>query len=213
MKKNKGFFIYILIIALGIMAFLGVFRLLDSTKSNQTQPSFYKVYEDQFVRLYLSYSEDSKIAEDGKTFISVRGRRSNELMLIVENLRGDGLIFTPTPKVTILNPKGEVVENLQPFIFVAGLAKAKDSTYITFINPTLPSNINLGKYLYVIDLQYQYIFYDKVASTGEISVNINFEIRRQPLLFELFYLFKRISFYFTVILLLIIILSLWRKRI
>ncbi|SET20564.1 hypothetical protein [Anaerobranca gottschalkii] len=211
MKKNKELFAYILIIIISILSIVGVSRLFTTTKPNQSEPSFYKVYEDQFVRLYLSYSENVNIAEDGKTFVSVRGKKSNDFMLIIENLRVDGLIFTPTPRVTILDVKGEVVKSLQPFIFVAGLAKPKDSTYISFTNPIPPSNLNLGKYLYVIDLQYQYVFYDKVANTGDISINIGLEIIRQPLLFEFIYFIKR--FLYVLVFLLIVLLFLrGRKR-
>lgn len=213
MKKNKNLLAYILIFSLLVISIFGVLRLtLRFTQPAQSQPAFYKVYEDTYVRVSISYMNRNLVSNDGTTFVSIRGQSSNDILLIVENLRQDGLIFTPTPTVTIINSKGQVVRGLSPFVSVAGVASPQDSTYVSLTNPVPSPNTKTGKYTYVIDMQYQHIFYDRVSVAEDISITINSEVRPQRTLMEMYNLAKRVFPYVSLILLVVILVVGRKKR-
>lgn len=191
-KNNRDIVAYALIFVFLLICLLGAIRLISFNEPTSADPAFYKVYKDDYVKISISYMNKNKVSSDGTTFVSVRGQSANDLLLFIENLRPDGLIFTPTPEVTIINSKGEVVNNLKPFISVAGFANPNDSTYISFNNPIPAATATTGEYTYVIDLQYHYTFYDKEAYSDNISITVKKEIRTQKTVMEIYNFIKRL---------------------
>lgn len=176
-RNKRKDFLLLSLVGIIILSLLGIKLISDKAfQPRQGDAAYYTVFQDEFVKVDIIYSDKNRISDDGTTFVSRKGQYSNDILLVVENLRKDGLIFTPTPNVTIVNSQGNIVSNLNPYIKVAGIANSEDSTYISLTNPIPDYSAKIGKFSYIIDLQYQYIFYDRVNNTEQISITIQTEV-------------------------------------
>lgn len=213
-RRNKNVFLIFFLILI-LLALAGI-RLITNTAFRASVPEAvnYAVFHDEYVKVSIVYSDKNRVLDNGTTFVSEKNNYSNDIMLIVENLKSDGIIFTPTPKVTIVNSRGKVISNISPYIMVPGVANPDDSTYISFTNPIPNNSIKAGTYSYTIDIQYQYIINcGRVSHTDTVSHTINMEvINPNPINWLLQFNWKLVHYVLIVILLALLIMVLKRRK-
>ncbi|WP_353894209.1 hypothetical protein PRVXH_000992 [Proteinivorax hydrogeniformans] len=213
MTKNNNNLIYSAIV-LAILCVIGIYLFTEEdVQSEQTEkPQFYEVHQDNHVRVSLGYEASTHVIENGNGFIGKINNSTSDIVIIVENLRTDGLIVVPTPTVKILDSQNKTIEKLSPSVKVAGIANSLDTTYVSIENPIPPSNVSSGRYTFSVQLPYNYIFYDRVDHEEFVNLEVNYDIVAEGVTIARVRRFARLALPFVCGAVLVMILSQTKKR-